>query len=86
MKPKSVFKVQASKQDSSDDEGGAEVFGPYHNNKWYPSHLNFPCHIDNHKHELSSCAEFFAMISQTGEVIPGSELTNIPEVSEHSFT
>ena len=56
------------------------------NNKWYPNHLNFPCLIDNHKHELSSCAEFFAMISKTGEVIPGSELTNIPEVSEHSFT
>lgn len=58
-KAKSEFKVQESKAESSDDEFG--VFLSYHNKKWYPSHLKFPCPIGNHQHEMKTCAEFFSM-------------------------
>ena len=60
-KPKSAFKLQESKAESSDDEVGAEVFASFHNKKWYPTNLKFPCPIENHKHKLNTCAEFFSM-------------------------
>ena len=60
-KPKSAFKIQESKQDSSDKETGAEVYATFHNKKWYPSNLKFQCPIGNHKHELNTCAEFFSL-------------------------
>ena len=52
--------VQESKEESSDDEGGAEVFASFHNKKWYPTNLKFSCPIGNHKHELNTSAEFFS--------------------------
>lgn len=58
-KPKSAFKVQESRDKSSNDEVG--VFASFHNRKWYLSQIKFPCPIGNHQHEINMCAEFFAM-------------------------
>ena len=56
-----MFKVQESKQDSSDEESGAEIYATFHNKKWYPANLKFSCPIGNHKHELNTSAEFFSL-------------------------
>ena len=57
-KPRSAFKVQESRDESSDEEIG--VFASFHNKKWYSSHLKFPCPIGNHQHELNNCTKFFS--------------------------
>ena len=33
----------------------------YHNTKWYQPNLKFPCPLGNHRHEVSTCLEFFSL-------------------------
>ena len=34
------------------------------NSKWYDSSLKYPCPLDNHKHEIGVCAEFFSLTAK----------------------
>ena len=60
-KNKNVFKARHAPDSSSDEEPSNSIHATsYHNKQWYPTSLKFPCPIGNHKHEMSTCAEFFA--------------------------
>ena len=59
-KNKNVFKARHAPDSSSDDESNNSIHATsYHNKQWYPTSLKFPCPIGNHKHKMSTCAEFF---------------------------
>jgi len=61
-KPKSVYKIQEKNESCSDDELQPSTFATtFHNQQWYPPNLKFPCPIGNHKHEMSTCSEFFSL-------------------------
>ena len=61
-KSRSTHKVQAIDESSSDDDVPASSHNTnFHNKQWYPAHLKFPCPLRNHKHEMSTCAEFFSL-------------------------
>ena len=60
-KPKSVHRVADVLEEDVEEEHGNYAFATsYHNTKWYPANLKFPCPLSNHKHELSTCKEFFS--------------------------
>ena len=60
-KPKSVHKVADITEDDLEEMHDTGVFATsYHNTKWYPANLKFPCPLSDHKHELSTCHEFFS--------------------------
>ena len=60
-KPKSVHKVADMIENDVEEMHDAGVFATsYHNTKWYPAHLKFPCPLFSHKHEISTCQEFFS--------------------------
>ena len=61
---KSNYRVQQQEGDSSGSETESAVYATAGTNPkpWNsPSRLKFPCPITNHKHEVSTCAEFFAL-------------------------
>ena len=61
-KNKSSHNVQALDNNSSDEEVIASSHSTnYHNKQWYPANLKFPCPLGNHKHEMSTCSEFFSL-------------------------
>ena len=61
-KPKSVYKIQEKNEVSSDEELVVGTFATtFHNQQWYPPNLKFPCPIGSHKHEMSTCSEFFSL-------------------------
>ena len=58
-KPKSVHRVVDVVKDEIEEMHGNNVFATsYHNTKWYPANLRFPCPLSNHKHEISTCQDF----------------------------
>ena len=60
-KPKSIHKVADMIENDVEEMHDAGVFATsYHNIKWYPADLRFPCPLSDHKHELSTCQEFFS--------------------------
>ena len=60
-KPKSVHKVADMIEDELEEMHDTSAFATsYHNTKWYPANLKFPCPLSGHKHELSTCQEFFS--------------------------
>ena len=60
-KPKSVHKVLEVLEDEPEEVHGSSAFATsYHNTKWYPVNLKFPCPLSNHKHVISTCHEFFS--------------------------
>ena len=60
-KPKSVHKVADMIENDVEEMHDAGVFATSnHNTKWYPAHLKFPCPLFSHKHEISTCQEFFS--------------------------
>ena len=61
-KNKSSHNVQAVETNNSDEEIIVSSHAAnYHNKQWYPSNLKFPCPLANHKHEMSTCSEFFSL-------------------------
>ena len=56
-KPKSTHQVLEEREENSIQGAFATS---YHNTKWYLPNLKFPCPIGDHKHELSTCSEFFS--------------------------
>ena len=60
-KQKSVHKVVDTTEDDLEEMHETTAFATsYHNTKWYPANLKFPCPLSGHKHELSTCQEFFS--------------------------
>ena len=61
LKPKSVHRVAKTNENKSNDEqsSNSAFATSYHNTQWYPANLKFPCPLGNHKHEMSTCSEFF---------------------------
>ena len=56
-KQKSTHQVLEEREESNTQN----VFAiSYHNTKWFLPSLKFPCPIGIHKHELSTCLEFFS--------------------------
>ena len=61
LKPKTAHMVMETTEDDLDEIQDGGVFATsYHNTKWYPAHLKFPCPLFSHKHEISTCQEFFS--------------------------
>ena len=61
---KSNYKVQQQEGDSSGSETESTMYtmAGHNTNPWNPpSGLKFPCPMADHKHEVSTCAEFFAL-------------------------
>ena len=61
IKAKSVHKVVEIREDEPEEAHGNNAFATsYHNIKWYPANLKFPCPLMNHKHEICTCPQFFS--------------------------
>ena len=61
-KNKSAHKIQQIDGSSSEDEAPASSHATnFHNKQWYPANLKFPCPLGSHKHEMSTCTEFFSL-------------------------
>ena len=60
---KSSHKVQIQERDYSDTESEVGIHATLNStprNTWNPlSGVKFPCPIENHKHEVSKCPDFF---------------------------
>ena len=60
-KPKSVHRVADVPEADAEEEQGINAFATsFHNTKWYPTNLKFPCPLSDHRHEPSTCKEFFS--------------------------
>ena len=60
-KPKSAHKMMEPTEDEPNEvQDGTAFATSYHNTKWYPANLRFPCPLRNHKHEIFTCQEFFS--------------------------
>ena len=60
-KVKSAHKVIEMTEDEPEEIQTNSAFAiSYHNTKWYPANLRFPCPLTNHKHEICTCPEFFS--------------------------
>ena len=60
----STYKVQQQEEEGSENESEPTVYGLVASNQkpWNPpAGLKFPCPMADHKHEVSKCAEFFAL-------------------------
>ena len=63
---KSTYKVQQQEEESSGSETEPTVYAMAGSNPepWNPpAELKFPCPMADHKHEVSNCAESFALSS-----------------------
>ena len=60
-KAKSVHQTLEENEVKKTDTSIQNAFAvSYHNTKWYLPNLKFPCPLGNHKHEVSTCLEFFS--------------------------
>ena len=54
-KPKSVHRVADIVENEPEEMQDSSSFATsYHNTKWYPANLRFPCPLSDHKHEIST--------------------------------
>ena len=60
-KQKSVFATGRDHDSGLNEERGVHNLSRNPPPKWYPSGLSFPCPLENHKHEMAECLEFFSM-------------------------
>ena len=61
-KAKSVHQTLEENEVKKQDTSIQNAFAvSYHNTKWYLPNLKFPCPLGNHKHEVSTCLEFFSL-------------------------
>ena len=56
---KSNYQIQIQNEEIPDQEECIHTVKNTDPTPWNPSELNFPCPLGNHKHEVSSCTEFF---------------------------
>ena len=60
-KGKSVHQTQEERKAEIAENHVFNAFAnSYHNTRWYLPSLRFPCPLANHKHEVSTCLEFFS--------------------------